>query len=168
MSGTILFALICGAAGVLYALMTAGWVTKQDAGNEKMQEISNAVREGAIAFLTREYKTVAMVAAVLFVLLFFLGKWIAVGFLIGTAGSALAGWVGMLVSVRANVRTAQAAHNGIQSALTVAFKGGSVTGIMVVGLGRCSSFSSLPRVASSPFAFCPSSTSNPFVLPLCL
>ena len=135
MSGTILFALICGVAGVLYALMTAGWVTKQDAGNEKMQEISNAVREGAIAFLTREYKTVAYVAAVLFVLLFFLGKWVAVGFVIGTAGSALAGWVGMLVSVRANVRTAQAAHNGIQAALTVAFKGGSVTGIMVVGLG---------------------------------
>ena len=85
-----------------------------------MQEISNAVREGAIAFLTREYKTVAMVAGVLFVLLFFLGKWVAIGFLIGTAGSALAGWVGMLVSVRANVRTAQAAHNGIQAALTLA------------------------------------------------
>ena len=135
MSGTILFALICGAAGVLYALVTAAWVTKQDAGNDRMQEISNAVKEGAIAFLTREYKTVAMVAAGLFVLLFFLGKWVAVGFVIGTAGSALAGWVGMMVSVRANVRTAQAAHNGIQAALTVAFKGGSVTGIMVVGLG---------------------------------
>ena len=76
MSGTIVFALICGVAGVLYALMTAGWVTKQDAGNEKMQEISNAVKEGATAFLTREYKTVAYVAAPLFVLLFFLGKWI--------------------------------------------------------------------------------------------
>ncbi len=135
MSGTILFALICGAAGVLYALVTAGWVTKQDAGNEKMQEISNAIREGAIAFLTREYKTVAYVAAGLFFLLLFLGKWVAIGFIIGTAGSALAGWVGMLVSVRANVRTAQAAHNGVQAALTVAFKGGSVTGVMVVGLG---------------------------------
>jgi K(+)-stimulated pyrophosphate-energized sodium pump len=62
MSGTILFALICGAAGVLYSLMTAGWVTKQDAGNDRMQEISNAIKEGAVAFLTREYKTVAMVA----------------------------------------------------------------------------------------------------------
>ncbi len=135
MSGTITFALICGAAGVLYALMTAGWVTKQDAGNEKMQEISNAIKEGAIAFLTREYRTVAMVAAVIVVLLFFLGTWTAIGFIIGTLGSALAGWVGMMVTVRANVRTAQAAHNGIQAALSVAFKGGSVTGIMVVGLG---------------------------------
>jgi K(+)-stimulated pyrophosphate-energized sodium pump len=137
MSGTITFALICGVAGVLYALMTAGWVTKQDAGNEKMQEISNAIKEGATAFLTREYKAVALVGAVVLVLMliFGLGTWTALGFLIGAIGSALAGWVGMMVTVRANVRTAQAAHNGIQAALTVAFKGGSVTGIMVVGLG---------------------------------
>jgi len=135
MSGTILFALICGAAGVLYALVTAGWVSKQDAGSDRMQEISNAVKEGATAFLTREYKTVAIVAAILFVLLIFLGKWTAIGFVIGTIGSALAGYVGMMVTVRANVRTAQAAYNGIQAALSVAFKGGSVTGVMVVGLG---------------------------------
>lgn len=135
MSGTILFALICGALGVVYALITAGWITKQDAGNDRMVEISNAVKEGATAFLKREYKAVAVVAVVLIILLFFLGKWVAIGFIIGVAGSALAGYIGMMVSVRANVRTAQAAHGGIQPALSVAFKGGSVTGIMVVGLG---------------------------------
>ncbi len=137
MSNTILFALICGAAGVVYALMTAGWVTKQDAGNEKMQEISDAVKEGAQAFLAREYKAVAMAGGVVLVLLliFGLGVWTGIGFVVGALGSALAGYIGMMVTVRANVRTAQAAHNGIQAALSVAFKGGSVTGIMVVGLG---------------------------------
>ena len=137
MSNTILFALICGAAGVLYALMTAGWVTKQDAGNEKMQEISDAVKEGAQAFLAREYKSVAIAGGVVLVLLlvFGLGVWTGIGFVVGALGSALAGYIGMMVTVRANVRTAQAAHKGIQAALSVAFKGGSVTGIMVVGLG---------------------------------
>ena len=132
----IVIALICGAIGVGYALMTAGWVSSQDAGNAKMQEISNAVKEGATAFLAREYKTVAMVAVVLIVIIgAVLGKWTAIGFAIGTVGSALAGYIGMMVTVRANVRTAQAAHKGLQAALTLAFKGGAVTGIMVVGLG---------------------------------
>ncbi|MEW6600463.1 MAG: sodium-translocating pyrophosphatase [Nitrospirota bacterium] len=136
MSSTILFALICGAAGVLYALVTAMWVSKQDAGSQRMQDISNAVKEGAYAFLAREYKTVAMVAVVLFIALFaVLGSWVAIGFLIGTVGSAFAGFVGMWVTVRANVRTTQAASKGLQQALTLSFKGGSVTGIMVVGLG---------------------------------
>ncbi|MFZ2196926.1 MAG: sodium-translocating pyrophosphatase [Thermodesulfovibrionales bacterium] len=135
MSSTILFALGCGLLGVIYAAMTAMWVSKQDAGNAKMQGISNAVKEGAMAFLAREYKTVAMVAVPLAVLLSFLGVWTAIGFVIGTVGSAVAGYIGMMVSVRANVRTAQAAHKGLQSALGLAFKGGSVTGVMVVGLG---------------------------------
>ena len=135
MSPTILFALGCGVVGVIYAAMTAMWVTKQDAGNAKMQEISNAVKEGAMAFLAREYKTVAVVAVILTVLLSFLGIWTAIGFVIGTVGSALAGYIGMMVSVRANVRTAQAAYKGLQAALGLAFKGGSVTGVMVVGLG---------------------------------
>ncbi len=135
MSSTILFALGCGVLGVIYAVITAMWVSKQDAGNAKMQEISNAVKEGAMAFLAREYKTVAVVAVILTVLLSFLGPWTAIGFVIGTVGSALAGYIGMMVSVRANVRTAQAAHKGLQAALGLAFKGGSVTGVMVVGLG---------------------------------
>src|SRR5512143_4038189 len=137
MSSTILFALGCGLLGVIYAVMTAVWVNKQDAGSAKMQEISNAVKEGAYAFLAREYKTVAMVAVILVVLIaaMGLGIWTAIGFIVGTVGSALAGFVGMWVTVRANVRTTQAASKGLQSALTLAFKGGSVTGIMVVGLG---------------------------------
>ena len=137
MSSTILFALGCGLLGVVYAVITAMWVSKQDAGSTKMQEISNAVKEGAYAFLAREYKTVAIVAVILVVLIVALklGMWTAIGFVIGTVGSALAGFVGMWVTVRANVRTTQAASKGLQAALSLAFKGGSVTGVMVVGLG---------------------------------
>ncbi len=133
------FALLCGAIGVAYGLFTTTWVLKQDAGSARMQEISAAVREGANAFLNRQYKTVAMVGAVVFVLLFFgLGKWVAVGFALGATGSALAGYVGMYVSVRSNVRTAQAAFTSMAHALTVAFRGGSVTGLLVVGLALLS------------------------------
>src|SRR5512134_1435879 len=138
MSSTILFAMICGALGVAYGIWTALWVNKQDAGSAKMQEISAAVKEGAYAFLAREYKTVAIVAVILVLILAFvpgLGKWAAFGFIIGTVGSALAAFIGLWVTVRANVRTAAAASKGLQAALTLAFKGGSVTGIMVVGLG---------------------------------
>ena len=138
MSNIVLFALLCGAAGVVYALITAGWIFRQETGNERMQEIANAVKEGAAAFLVREYKTVAMVAVVMVGGLYFLGPWTAIGFVIGTVGSALAGYIGMMVSVRANIRTAQAAYKGLQSALSLSFKGGSVTGLMVVGLGLIS------------------------------
>ncbi|MDH5768985.1 MAG: sodium/proton-translocating pyrophosphatase, partial [Nitrospirota bacterium] len=141
MSSIILFALVCGAIGVLYALTTATWVSKQDAGSERMQQISGAVKEGAYAFLAREYKTVALVAVGLIILISLvpkLGIWPAIGFLIGTCGSALTGYIGMMVSVRANVRTTQAAYKGLGAALKLAFKGGSVTGIMVVGLGLIS------------------------------
>ncbi len=135
MSSIILFALACGILGVIYALFTASWVMKQESGTDRMRQISDAVREGAQAFLRREYKTVAMVGVVLFLLLLFLGIWTAIGFAIGAIGSALAGYIGMMVTVRSNVRTTEAAKKGLQAALTVAFKGGSVTGIMVVGLG---------------------------------
>jgi K(+)-stimulated pyrophosphate-energized sodium pump len=132
------FALACGLVGVAYGLFTTTWVLKQDAGSPRMIEISDAVKEGANAFLNRQYKSVAMVGAVVFVLLFGLGKYTAIGFVIGAAGSALAGYVGMYVSVRANVRTAQAAFTSMAHALTVAFRGGSVTGLLVVGLALLS------------------------------
>ncbi len=137
MSIIIAVALVCGALGVVYSMVTGAWINKQETGNEKMVAISDGVAEGARAFLAREYKTVAFAAVGLIVLMFIAGfHYLTVlGFVIGAIGSAFAGYYGMMVTVKANVRTAQAAHKGIQAALNVAFKGGSVTGIMVVGLG---------------------------------
>ncbi len=135
MTPILIFALICGALGIVYSFVTKAWVASQPTGSPKMIEISDAVKEGAQAFLAREYKAVAMVAVVMFVLLFVaLGMWTALGFIIGTAGSAFAGYFGMVVCVMSNVRTAEAAKKGLGPALSVAFKGGSVTGVMVVGL----------------------------------
>ena len=130
-----LFALGSGLIGVIYALITAAWVMKQPTGSDRMRQISDAIREGATAFLNREYRTVAIVAVVLVILLYFLGLWVSIGFIIGAFGSALAGYIGMMITVRSNVRTAEAAKGGLQKALTLAFKGGSVTGLMVVGMG---------------------------------
>ncbi|MGC8659924.1 MAG: sodium-translocating pyrophosphatase [Desulfomonilaceae bacterium] len=135
MDWVVYVALICGAAGVAYSLITAGWVFKQDAGNERMKEISSYVAEGAMAYLTRQYKVVAIIAAILFVILWLsLGIMPAIGFVIGLVGSALAGFLGMKVSVNANVRVAAAASKSLADAMAVAFKGGSVTGIVVTGL----------------------------------
>ncbi len=128
------FALICGAVGVVYGLITTTWVLKQDPGSPRMQVISAAVREGANAFLNRQYKTVAMVGVVLFALLFALGKYTAIGFVLGAVGSAMCGYIGMYVAVRANVRTTQGAYTSMAHALKIAFRGGSVTGLLVVGL----------------------------------
>jgi K(+)-stimulated pyrophosphate-energized sodium pump len=138
----ITFALIAAVTGIAYGLYLAMWVFKLDAGNPKMQEIAKAIQEGASAYLNRQYKTVAVVAAVLFALLWGAGAFsdkfgllTAVGFLIGAGASSLAGYVGMVIAVRANVRTAQAAHKGMNAALTVAFRGGAVTGLLLIGLG---------------------------------
>jgi len=125
----------CGALGVAYSLITAGWVMSQDPGNQRMQDISGYVAEGAMAYLTRQYKVVALIAAVLLVAIWStLGAVPALGFLIGLVGSGVAGFLGMKVSVNANVRVAAAASKSLADAMEVAFKGGSVTGIVVTGL----------------------------------
>src|SRR3954454_1885133 len=134
----VLFALVCGALAVAYGLYLASWVLKQPAGNERMREISAAIQEGASASLNRQYRTIGVVAIVLAVALLVvpdLGWKVSLGFLIGAGLSAAAGYIGMNIAVRANVRTAEAARNGLAPAFDVAFKGGTVTGILVVGLG---------------------------------
>jgi len=133
------FALAASTAAILYGIITSFRVVMQDAGTPKMRQIADAIAEGARAYLARQYKIVALVAVVIFVLIWaLLSLETAIGFLIGACASAASGFIGMNISIRANVRTAQAATQGLSRALSLAFAGGSVTGLLVVGLALLS------------------------------
>lgn len=135
MTPTVIFALVASLVAILYGTFLITSIMKKSAGNDRMKEIASAIQAGAKAYLNRQYRTITMIAVVLFILLWIiLGIEVAIGFIIGAVLSALAGYIGMHVSVRTNIRTAEAARHGLATALSLAFKGGAVTGLLVVGL----------------------------------
>ena len=132
----VYFALACAVAAVIYGLVSAQWILGLPQGNERMKQIAAAIQEGASAYMKRQYTIIAVVGVIMFVALAAtLGMKTAVGFAVGAIFSGLTGFIGMFVSVRANIRTTEAAKSGIHKALNVAFKGGAITGMLVVGLG---------------------------------
>ena len=135
MNSYVIFALVSSLVAIAYGIFLIGLIMKKPTGNDKMREIALAIQQGAKAYLDRQYRTIFVIAIALFIILWVsLGFKIAIGFVVGAVLSALAGYVGMNVSVRSNIRTTEAARNGLSAALSLAFQGGSITGLFVVGL----------------------------------
>jgi len=136
MSTELIFALVCAGAAIAYGVFSVQWILAKPTGNDRMREIAGAIQEGAQAYLNRQYTTVGMAGIVLFALVgIFIGWSAATGFAIGAIFSGLAGYIGMNISVRSNLRTAEAANDGLNAAMQIAFRGGAITGMLVVGLG---------------------------------